>query len=152
MVLVLLLIVVAVILVRVMVLQPEWIDLGAIDQLKQETPTQHTAILRDRTTLSVWVVHTEDRWIIFDGRTPMGPDTTFTSHCLYQWQPVTHRFEDPCSGYKFSLTGEFADPYAQFVGRRVLNLNQYLPDIRDGHLFVDANRVIHAEPYVEPGP
>lgn len=148
---ILLLILVAVILFQVMVLQPEWIDLGTIDQLKQETPTQHTAILRDRTTLSVWVVYTPDKWLVFDGRTPMGPDTTFTSHCLYQWQPVTLRFEDPCSGYKFSLTGEFVDPYSQFAGRRVEDLAQYSPSLRDGHLFVDANRVIHVEPYVEPG-
>ena len=137
----------------VMVLRPEWIDLGAVDGLNRDVPTVHTITRRDKTVLTVWVVYTLDKWLVFDGLTPFGPGApgSFSSHCLYQWQPVTHRFEDPCTGYKFSLTGAFVDPYGQFVGRRVQNLDQYSSSSRDSHLFIDANRVIHADPYIEPG-
>lgn len=140
-------------LVWVIGLQPEWIDLGRVDELKHDVPTERTTTRRDKSTLTVWVVYTPEQWLVFDGLTPFGPGNpgSFSSHCVYQWEWVTQRFEDPCTGYKFSLTGAFVDPYGQFAGRPVQDLDRYAPSIRDGHLFIDANRVITTEPYIGRG-
>ncbi len=150
--LVLLIVGVAVMLLQVFFLQPEWIDLGSTGDVKPDQPVSRTFTLRDASTLHVWMVYAQDRWFVFDGYTPVANgDTPVRTECLYQWQPVTGRFEDPCSGMKFSLVGEFVDPYHGFAGKSVQNLNQYPVSIRDGHVFIDANRVIRSEPFTAPG-
>lgn len=143
--LVLLIVGVAVMLLQVFFLQPQWIDLGSTGDVKPDQPVSHTSTLRDGSTLRVWVVYTRNRWFVFDGHTPVGTD------CLYQWEPVTGRFEDPCSGAKFSLTGKFVDPYGGFAGKSVQNLNQYPVSVRDNRVLIDGNRVNHAEPFIAPG-
>ncbi len=141
---VLLLVVLGVILIWFALGQSESIDLGRTDEFQIETPVSRVVTLRDKSTLSVWVVHTQNQWFVFDGRVPFG------SHYPYQWQPVTQRFEDPLSGAKFSLTGEFLDPYHGFAGKTVQDLDRYPPAIRNGHLLIDPNRVIHTPPFVAP--
>ncbi len=149
---VLLVVGVAVTLLQFFFLQPEWIDFGSMSDVTPDQPVPHTTILRDGSTLHVWVVYVQDQWFIFDGYTPVANgNTPVRTECLYQWQPVSGRFEDPCSGMKFSLTGEFVDPYHGFAGKSVQNLNQYVVSIRDGHVLIDANRVIRSEPFTAPG-
>ena len=135
----------AIILIQVFFLQPEWIDLGTIPEVRGEPPILRVVSRRDMSILHVWVVYARNEWFVFDGLTP------FDTECYYAWQVVTGRFEDPCAGAKFSLSGEFVDPYGGFAGKSVQNLNQYPVSLRDGHVFVDANRVIHAQPFIAPG-
>ncbi len=128
--------------------KPEWIDLGTTQELAYESPTKHVFTLRDGQVLTVWLVHTPEKWLAFDALMPF---TTFGysgSRCLYEWEPVTQLFEDPCSGAKFSSVGEFVNKYDAFVGRTVQNLDQYMVSLRNNHVFIDASHVIHAEPFV----
>ncbi len=140
----LLLVVLGVILIWFAMGQSEWIDLGRTDEFEPDIPTSRVVTLRDKSTLSVWVVHLQDQWFVFAGRVP------FESHYPYQWQPVTQRFEDPLSGAKFSRQGEFLDPCHGFAGKTMQDLDPYPPTIRDGHLLIDPHRVIHAPPFVAP--
>ncbi len=119
-----------------------WVDLGATDQLSREEPTPRAFTLSDGTNVSAWVVYSRGQWLVFDGTTPLG------THCRYQWQPVTGRFEDPCSGAKFSTTGEFLDMSDAFAGQTVRNLDRYATKVEDGELMMNAHQLIQAEPFV----
>ncbi len=119
-----------------------WVDLGPIEQLPREGPTPRVFTLSDGTNVSVWVVRDRSGWLVFDGTTPFG------THCQYQWQPVTGRFEDPCSGAKFSITGEFLDMYDAFAGQIVQNLDRYAVKVEDGDLFMNAHQLMREEPFV----
>ncbi len=128
-----------------------WVDLGATDQLPREEPVPRAFTLSDGMNVSVWVVYSRGQWVVFDGTTPLG------THCRYQWEPVTGRFEDPCSGAKFSITGEFLDAYAAFAGQTVRNLDRYATKVEDGELMMNAHQLIPAESFIaraltpEPG-
>jgi hypothetical protein len=141
----LLLIAFGIILIQFVLGRPKWIDLSSLDELRGKEPVSRTITLKDGSSLSVWVVYAQDRWLVFDARVPFGQG------CFVQWRPETGRFEDPCSAAKFSLSGEFVDPYHGFAGKTVQDLDRYPASVRDGHLYIDRNYVIHASPFVAPG-
>ncbi len=89
--------------------RPEWFDLGKTEELAQEAPTKHVFTLRDGKFLTVWLVHTPEKWLAFDGLMPFSTFGNAGGRCLYEWQAVTQLFEDPCSGAKFSIRGEFVN-------------------------------------------
>lgn len=43
------------------------------------------------------------------------------------------------------------DLYYSFAGMSVQDPDRYPADIRDGHVFIDPNRVTHAQPFIAPG-
>ncbi len=119
----------------------DWHDLGPIQDLEITEPTPHYLIAEDGMRVTVWVVYADNDWYAFDGVTP----DSYNTHCSYRYQPVTSRFEDPCTGFKYSLNGEYINEslYAQDI--TVQNLNQYVVVIRDGHLNVDLSQRIEGK-------
>ena len=51
-------------------------------------------------SIQAWLVNTGEEILIFAPYTPFDK-----LRCDYKWIPSTLRFEDPCSGSKFTLTG-----------------------------------------------
>ncbi|NIU59013.1 MAG: hypothetical protein GWN67_22295 [Phycisphaerae bacterium] len=86
---------------------------------------------------SLFIVRTETGWLAFNHRTPYEMSV---GRCLFVWTEANGRFEDPCSGSKFSLTGQLIErPAAQ-------NLDQYPITEISGELFVDLTTLIPGEP------
>ncbi len=142
----LLLVAFAAVIIQFVTPRPEWVDLGSIDELQSDVPMARTITRGDGTGLFVWVVHADGKWFAFDAHVPFG------SRCRYQWQPVVGRFEDPCSGARFARTGEYLDIYTHLRGTAVQNLDQYVVNIRDQHVSVDASWLIRAEPFIACAP
>lgn len=81
----------------------DWHTLGTLAELDSETPQVSHLIANDEHRVSVWLSFANGQWFAFDGITP----DPYNTHCFYMWQPVTDRFEDPCTGMKYARTGEF---------------------------------------------
>lgn len=89
---------------------------------------------------ALFIVRTETGWLALDRHTPYEMSV---GRCLFAWTEANGRFEDPCSGSKFSLTGQLID------GPAVQNLDQYPITENSGELFVDLTTLIpgeHADP------
>ncbi len=142
----LLLIAFAAVVMRSLIPHPEWIDLGTVTDLQSDVPITRMITRQDGTELVIWVVHTENKWLAFDGRVPFG------AHCNYQWQTITARFEDLCSGARFARTGEYLDIYTYLRGTQVQNFDQYVVSIRDNRVYIDASRLNHAKPFTARAP
>jgi hypothetical protein len=81
------------------------IEIGTLaDFPPSETPRQ--ILLKEG--LPVWVVRTEEALYIFDAHAPYYDrhPHSISNRCYYAWNEATGRFEDPCSGEKWALTGE----------------------------------------------
>jgi len=141
-----LLIAFAAVVVQSVIPRPEWIDLGTVTELQSDVPITRVITRYDGASLSVWIVHVDNKWLVFDGHVPFG------ARCNYQWQTITGRFEDPCSGARFARTGEYLDIYTYLRGTQVQNLDQYVASIRDNHISIDASQLIHAEPFTARAP
>ncbi|MBK8430544.1 MAG: hypothetical protein IPL28_04330 [Chloroflexi bacterium] len=61
---------------------------------------------------SAWLVHTADALYIFDQRAPYRDPSRLMFRCIYPWNSATGRFEDPCTGDKWSLTGEVLEQHS----------------------------------------
>ena len=73
-----------------------------------------------------YVVNDGEQIVVFDGRT-----TNTRTRCHLIWVRSNERFEDPCWGTKFTLSGEFIEGPA----RR--HLDRYGYELRDGELVVN---------------
>jgi cytochrome b6-f complex iron-sulfur subunit len=80
----------------------------------------------------IWLVHTESGWFAFDRHTPYAFSTR---RCVYAWTEANGRFEDPCSGSKFTLDGRLIQPPAQ------RNLDSYPIAIKNGEIWVDLSQL-----------
>src|SRR5574341_1979576 len=131
--------------------KPQVFDLGPLESFRSDGPTRKLITLNDGSTLPLWVVHAEEKWSAFRGRIRTGS----AWNCEYKWVPTNHRFEDPCSGFKWALSGELLTyfdnlPPDWLVGLH--DLDQYSTTIQGGHLTVDANKIIHGETHLGPPP
>jgi cytochrome b6-f complex iron-sulfur subunit len=88
---------------------------------------------------ALFIVNTGEEIVAFDRRTP----TADFRRCLYVWVPVNTRFEDPCSGSKFSLTGDYIEGWA------ARNLDRYPVVVRQGQILVDVYRPVAGKPVLE---
>jgi cytochrome b6-f complex iron-sulfur subunit len=113
--------------------KPGPIELGPITDFP---PADHPYPVRLDET-SVWVVHTGEGITVFDKRTPYA--YTAGRPCIVAWVEANGRFEDPCSGSKFTLDGRLIDPPAE------RNLDQYPVIIKNDHLFIDPTQLIPGE-------
>lgn len=132
-------------LIQLLVGPSKWVDLGSIETLLDDIAAHQGPVHREipSNNLTVWVYYEKGQWLVFDGHVPFGD-----RGCQYQWQPVTGRFEDPCSGARFSRTGEYLDIYTYLRGTAVQDLDRYPVVVQDNHLLIDVSRLIHAEPFV----
>ena len=89
---------------------------------------------------SIWLVHTETGWRAFNRYTP---SFVQARACLYAWTPTNGRFEDPCSGSKFTLDGRLIQPPA------TQNLTTYPLIIKGDEIRIDLSQPILGE-MVEP--
>lgn len=89
-----------------------------------------------------WVVNTGEEVFAFLARTPnMYWSDAYGEACLFAWNEATNRFEDPCSGDKFGLTGELVE--ASGRGPLRTQLDRYGVEVTaDGRVIVDFETVI----------
>jgi hypothetical protein len=126
-------------------------DLGPTDNFVVGQPAGREVMTKDGQTVPLWVVHADDRWLIFLGRMKISPSW----NCAYKWVPINNRFEDPCSGFKWALTGErltyFDNPSPTWqAGLR--DLDQYAATLKDGHLMVNLDKRMAGQFRAEPPP
>jgi hypothetical protein len=122
----------------------EKFDLGAVEEFSAGQPVARYVERRDSTTLPLWVVRTEDKWLVFDRRVQIGRYW----HCQYAWVAVNNRFEDPCSGFKWALTGILLSYPFSFIHEGdyplfLHDLDQYPTTIEQGHLVINADKPVH---------
>ena len=126
-------------------------DLGSIDKLSAGYPIHSHVITQNGQTVPVWVVHTTERWFVFAGRMKISEDW----NCEYKWVPINNRFEDPCSGFKWALTGElltyFSNP-ATDVLSGLRDLDQYAASLKSGHLMINLSQFTSGVIRTEPPP
>jgi len=84
----------------------------------------------------LFIVRTETGWLALERHTPYEMSV---GRCLFVWAEANGRFEDPCSGSKFSLTGQLLE------GPATQNLDQYPITEKSGELFVDLTALIPGE-------
>ena len=126
-------------------------DLGPMEAFATGAPHRREVITKDGQTVPLWVVRMDKHWLIFSGRMKISS----TWNCAYKWVPTNERFEDPCSGFKWALTGElltyFDNPSSKWqTGLR--DLNQYEATIQDGHLMVNLDKRTEGQFRAEPPP
>jgi hypothetical protein len=84
---------------------------------------------------SVFIVNTGTELIVLDAHTPH-----FTNWRM-KWVPANHRFEDPVTGSKFSMTGEYLE------GPATRNLDRFgYRILADGTLQLDPWEVTQGDP------
>jgi hypothetical protein len=96
-------------------------------------PRSQPYLVRDTVGPDFWLVNLGPEIRAFK---PVSPDNW---HCRFTWADYSHRFEDPCSGSKFALDGQYMD------GPAFRNLDQHPVTIRDEQIQVDLSRVILGE-------
>lgn len=77
-----------------------------IGTLADFPPSDTPRLILLKEGLPVWVVRTDEILYIFDAHAPYYDNNPDFNRCLYPWNGATGRFEDPCSGEKWALTGE----------------------------------------------
>ncbi len=122
--------------------RPELFDLGATTKFG-ESPTPRAITLRDGHEVRIFIVRTADQFLALDARTHIG-----LSDCWVQWQPSFGRFEDPCSGGKFTRAGEYIDTYSYLKGATVSNLDRYSVSVKADHVIVDMNQLNRGKNFV----
>lgn len=86
--------------------------------------------------IQIYIVRTETGWLALDRRTPYSMSV---GRCRFVWTEANGRFEDPCSGSKFSLHGQLLE------GPATQNLDQYPITEQSRELFVDLTTLITGE-------
>lgn len=117
----------------------DWRPLGTLSELASDTPQVFYLVTSDERRASVWISFADGQWYAFDGVTP----DPYNSHCLFGWQTVTNRFEDPCTGMKYTRAGEFINE--SYYARDVIaqDLTRYPLSIENDTLAVNlAERII----------
>lgn len=130
---------------------PLLFDLGPVDGFPADRPTPRYITLESGETTSLWVVRDGDRMLVFDGRARAGRN----SNCRYRWVPVNNRFEDPCSGFKWTMAGEQLTYLFWPDKKRVSylhDLDQYPTVVEGGRLRVNLGRRVFGESNAEPPP
>ena len=85
-----------------------------------------------------WLAHSDDRLQVFTWL------TTDRMACYYTWSDVTRRFEDPCSGSKYTLDGRYIE------GPALRDLDRYILSLRGDQLWVNKSRVVEGHPRLMP--
>lgn len=80
-----------------------------------------------------WLVNTGGRYIA------LKPETTHRTNYRYAWSTVTNRFEDPLTGSKFTLIGQWIE------GPATRNLDQYRVTIQRGEIQVWQSTIIRGD-------
>lgn len=119
----------------------DWHMLARASDLDYETPTRFYLTARDGTRINIWIAFVGE-WRAFDGLTP----TWFAQNCLFGWQQVTSRFEDPCSGAKFSAAGKYLEGYIGAARPLATDLIQYRTEIRQDQLWINLDDKIIPAP------
>lgn len=76
-----------------------------------------------REDVAVYVVNTGDDLLVLDAISPR-------TQCYLKWVPRKSRFEDPCCGGKFTLTGDYIE------GAAIRTMDRYDYRVADGDLLV----------------
>ena len=119
-------------LVRMFEPHGDWHSLAIVSDLTNDPPTPYSLQASDGTSVHLWLVNNQGQWRAYDGFTP-----TRSTKCLYAWQPVTSRFEDPCSGAKFELDGKHLDGIYDYAYLLSSDLIQYQVQLRGKELWVN---------------
>lgn len=82
---------------------PPPIDIGSLADFPPSS-MPYQLLLAEK--VPAWVVHTENTLYIFNRYAPYNSPYALRNSCLYAWNSETVRFEDPCSGDKWTLTGD----------------------------------------------
>lgn len=117
------------------------IDLGAVEQFKPGAPHARYVELSDGASLPLWVTLVDGEWYVFNGRARLGRYW----NCHYRWVPVNDRFEDPCSGFKWALTGElltYPFPPGRYDPLFSHDLDRYPAMVENDRLRVNLSRLI----------
>lgn len=123
-------------LARMFAPRSDWHELGTEQELSGTTPTLHFLVAEDGTRINVWLVNVNGTWRAFDGTTP----DSFNTHCRYAYQNVTGRFEDPCTGFKYSLSGEYIDESYYLHDLAVQDLGEYTVSVVNDKISVDLSQ------------
>jgi len=125
---------------------PEKFDLGAVEEFGAD-PAPRYAKNNTGQTILLWVKHVDNEWYVFDAHAGW--------NCLYKWVPTNNRFEDPCSGYKWSNTGRLLTYFHKpppTQAQQLRDLDQYAMFIEAGHLWVKLDQMLRGEQRAEPLP
>lgn len=82
--------------------------LGRVEDFPVSSTPYKQIVEADGRIIPLWVVHTPEQLTVFSGLVPTPAEWRFST-CPYAWNQDTQRFEDPCTGAKFALTGEILD-------------------------------------------
>jgi hypothetical protein len=88
--------------------------------------------------LNLYLVNTGSGLIALDRHHPHP-----TWRCLVEWVPMTGRIEDPCSGSKFTPTGDF------ILGLATRNMDRYPVKSEHGQVLIETSRLILGKPQAE---
>ncbi len=113
---------------------PQIFDLGEIDDFPLNAPQYQGVTGSNGNTISLVIVRLPDKVVAFNRYA--GP-----CHYKYVWVPTNNRFEDPCSGYKWTITGMLLlyspKPSSAWTPH---DIDQYAVSIRQGHLFINLDQ------------
>lgn len=119
----------------------DWHSLAAVSELSIQEPMPFPLDNAEGTPVHVWLVFYDGTWRAYDGVTP----TYLEQNCSFAWQPVTGRFEDPCSGAKFDLEGKLiSNPY--YPTPLATNLVQYKLELRGEQFWVNLGDKVYPSP------
>jgi nitrite reductase/ring-hydroxylating ferredoxin subunit len=111
--------------------EPGPIDIGTVADFP---PASHPYLVKiEELGSSIFIVNTGEEILALDRRTPF---TFIGRRCYYAWVEANGRFEDPCSGSKFTLNGRLIQSPAP------RNLDQYPVTIKNGRLLIDPTQLI----------
>jgi len=117
---------------------PDLQNLGEVAAFDRERPTVLHLTAADGSGVTVWVTYVNGEWRAYNGFTP----DANPFHCMFGWQPVTSRFEDPCSGFKYTRAGEYIPEYHFLEYPYAQDLNGYTVQIENGQILVNLSRPI----------
>lgn len=83
--------------------------------------------------LSLYLVNTGSELVAFDRHTP------HHTRVLFEWVPLTQRFEDPLTGSRFALDGTW------LLGPATRNLDRYPVKVEDGKIWVKTSTLLLGE-------
>lgn len=106
--------------------RPEYLPVGELSDFPPGSPPY--PIFQDG--LSLYLVDTGSELVAFDRHTP------HHTRVILEWVPLTHRFEDPLTGSRFSLDGTW------LLGPATRNLDRYPVKVEDGQIWIETSRLI----------
>jgi len=113
--------------------RPDYLTLGPVSDYP---PADRPYLIQvEQHEPPLWLVNMGSELRVFHPATP----ERMRMPCQYTWATITNRFEDPCSGSKFSLTGDRID------GPAPRSLDQYRVTIQRGQIRVERSRLITSQ-------